>query len=501
MSDSPTRRLRIATVVIVVSLAFSVTACSLTRAGSSDEATDSPVGQGQYNLTDLSTKLPAYAGSQPAWFTTDLKPASSAVDVSGVAVLYVHEGPNLFLKGLDPTTGNELWSRPATISGADSETGIGVTVLRNNLIAYLEPLDVSQRKAKAVIIDPREKSTTISQSDAKVFSSDIDSCMEDRAQACIFLKNGGKSTEWMLSPHNDGLRQVPDPLLTEPSFKGVDFSRLESGLYFRKEQPYSLYRYENGKIKWTKKLVDLAGKKMADNYNFTHKYDTQLDAYLINFTHQELEGKPKVSWREYRESFLVRASDGFVMKNVNGLEDNCDNTIRFYNPFAGSPVVLCEWIDRNLQKQGESYIPTTGKLALHRVDPKTGDYLWSQEIDNVTLSNDAELLTSGEGFIVTTQNGQEWVSLADGSHHPVPADMVNWQTDQVSFPSAITEKSDDGKTEHTITSSVDAPYAADELSPRITTPIPSGVGAHFPEMVVVATPKGVMGYSTTKEQG
>lgn len=86
------------------------------------------------------------------WTAADIDPVSAVEEVDGVAVVYGTSGDDLLIYGLDPVTGAQLWSKPATLLTDESDS-IKVSEI-DGAVAYFRPTG-TQRLAQLVLADPK----------------------------------------------------------------------------------------------------------------------------------------------------------------------------------------------------------------------------------------------------------------------------------------------------------------------------------------------------------
>jgi len=88
---------------------------------------------------------------EKVWTAAGIDPVSAVRAVGGVAVVYGTAGDDLVIYGLDPVTGAQLWSKPASLP-TDQSDAIEVREI-DGAVAYFRPTG-SARLAVLVLADP-----------------------------------------------------------------------------------------------------------------------------------------------------------------------------------------------------------------------------------------------------------------------------------------------------------------------------------------------------------
>src|SRR5215207_9323745 len=138
--DQPVVRL-VGVVGCVVALVVAA-ACTSSKPGRDSGSTPQPGSS------------PPPARSAQLWSRTDLKPIGQPVQVAGVVVGYVTAGRALFLIGLDPASGKELWRQAASPGDVTPGIPLGVVVVGDR-VAYFRPDPQGNLVARLVVADPR----------------------------------------------------------------------------------------------------------------------------------------------------------------------------------------------------------------------------------------------------------------------------------------------------------------------------------------------------------
>lgn len=96
----------------------------------------------------------AVSGFAPIWVNTDLQPVGQPIAV-GLAMVAVVDNHGLFLVGLDPATGTELWQQPVTSGGAAGGITFVFTRVSDDKVGYFRPFPGDSAYVQVVVADAR----------------------------------------------------------------------------------------------------------------------------------------------------------------------------------------------------------------------------------------------------------------------------------------------------------------------------------------------------------
>lgn len=503
---------------------------------------------GPSTQTSLNPAQP-YGGQPAVWFVKDLQPASRVVNAGGVAVLFVHEGNQLHLRGYNPANGEQLWTRKMGSQTDSTVVAAGkmAAILENDPKSQSENTDLGG--TQIVLLDPHRQGAQVGRSSTQFFQG-LYPCEEPNTDSVC----SRRMLQGQLSADHRalGLTQAPRMSQEMVQFKQgmADAQPLPSTItkigdtYWQRINNSGLSRpattsnkhlgmVRNGQLLWQKPEKDLSdpGYKLAAT---PWRYVPDAD---VAYTFQENEKANSLApgdslpMSSLKKMIAIKASTGERVWTVDGATDSCNATMAAQKTNPNDPVLVCVW--KGGQKIAAQARPAQGgsastteqlfsmgqvdkpDLELVKLDPASGQRIWTASVGVLedkaedTYSYKMPVQASGDQSVLVAKSphGPVVVSWTDGSIRKAMPDEITWQTASINasdnLPGALLPKvNQDSQAQDQQERPIgwaDQPYAFDNPSLTITTPLPRNVGAQFDGIRVVATPRGILAYASPND--
>lgn len=348
--------------------------------------------------TDENPPDPPPARAVQAWSLSDVRPIGHPANIGGVAVAYVSEAPDVYIIGMDPQTGEELWRREAS----PGQVTPGVALLPRDVddkVIYLRPEPGRPEFTRIVVADPRTGADIIA-SEPVIVSDPPDEC-EDETDVCAVTATTGSGRG---TPHrlriSDGafVEEAATPGAIPPTARLVGQGLYDLGN--RSPQPEELAYVRDGAVRWRIQVSDVFPRGYSTDNGWVF-FTEESDDVILGTIYPPLP-------RSADQRFSVRLDGRAVLAAVSKL----DGSVVWRNPggdlFCNSRL----WID----DPPDDLVPVRCRF--------TGVRSYDEGTDEVTFS---ELEVTLEGFSVATGEAL-WTldlgpaeSLAGGQIRPVRA--------------------------------------------------------------------------------
>lgn len=441
-----------------------------------------------------------YGGARATWVAQGIEPLNDASAVAGVAVVQGKENKEVVLYGVEPATGKRQWRRLVTPPySPPSEFLVKVTTIDDRLVAFVdrESAGSSSWQGRLVLLDPRGTGTEVAASEPMVFASLPWECGGGKA-ACIELANDqgvlrlgadGKVSNVSPRPGADwiwrGIWHTRGTIIKTPgqSVKDVRDNPLweveKSAVFPRSTAPYSIKAHgdpeEHG-------VVILSGKHQGLRLDRTWE--------PLNAIYPASEMHTLVGLSE-KDGSVLWQRPGVAPPLSTGRKDADIYAIEITSGLASF--------------QGKDSTYKDIETDFVRIDPQTGKDMWRVKLgktkDDILLPSHS--LEGDRGVHFTTQEGQIFVSMPDGKRSTPEDKQTNtekegsWEWEGVPFEPELTWKHANGE----VVKKRNPPartYSLNDKEAPVKLPIPTHIGAHFDDVVVVGTVKGLIGYRQKK---
>lgn len=523
----------------VTLLCCSLAACGLTSASDQEPAPGAPTIAAP---TQLNPSQPF--GGQPAvWFNKDLQPASRVANINGVAVVQVHDGPKLFLRGFKPTDGEMLWSRPLKSSVLESESDEPAS-LDNRTVIITEWAADPRKGATLILIDPAARGAEVGRTQLHRFVDTPKVCADDATYVCARVLSkasqeakppSGLTTDelrtWRILQQSEQANKAQH-VRFKPGMKDVQ-ARPETSVTINKQkwEPANkeglafgydnttrvIGRIDGNSVRWKKTEAELFGKDYSthpSSWFYLRQSDLfygEIDNAPVHTSRDSATPLPKTS-----AVLAVKGSTGEVAWRVDGATTACQNDLSADPQSPQNPLFLCVWTAGTLRLPAHDLaqqdLPPAQwyaepELALVRLDPNTGQRAWTTSLgvlakkitDLYPLFSLVQPVGDNAVLLTRSAHGPVVVHLTDGSLRKTGPDDISWTRETVEhgdhLPGTTAPNIDDDKAEYPH-GDVDQPMIAGNPSLTITTPLPGTVGAQFDGVRVVATKRGILAYAS-----
>jgi hypothetical protein len=137
------------------------------------------------------------SGFAPIWVNTDRHPIGQLTAIGSTMVGIVIDDHELFLVGIDPATGNELWHQQITPSTVTPGVIIEVTPLGDDKVAYFRPVRNPADWAELVIANARTGKDLVT-SPRGLFASLPHVCMNGKDICVLYQRAAGAVRQYRL---------------------------------------------------------------------------------------------------------------------------------------------------------------------------------------------------------------------------------------------------------------------------------------------------------------
>lgn len=430
-------------------------------------ATGQALGQGPDETA--ATTAPAPAGPTPSQvlWSTDLVPASGAVLVDGVPVLYTVTDGQLMITALDAGSGEELWSHEASPSLALRGVGTSVKVVDDQVV-HLEPVDGSGLLgwSRVVLRDPATGEEVLA-SDAMRFYRLPGSCPGSEGTVCAYPMDGSDAWRPPMTVTADGLA----PWSTDPMAERFRDPVGDLGLYRATGQEVG--RLAENRLLWSIDTAAVAGGDSSTNtgWIFGTFDDDQLVVGTVGTTDTYDEAGTDLTAYSV---FALDADTGERAWLNEGMSMFCDADMGVFE--GDDPLLACDYRSGVMTWDDDGANVEELDVDLVRLDPTTGEVLWRLPLtpDGPVGADETPAPEAvGEHHVVVQDLV---VDVRDGSTRPATEDDVLWSSHRE--PITLEEFAADEDRAHIYPSSVhELPEGTDLEDAAPPWPLPPTVGA------------------------
>lgn len=426
---------------------------------------------------------PSAPGTAPVsrlWARSDLRPVGQPLAVGGVAVAAIHDGADLFVVALEPSTGRELWRRPASPGNVVPGVAVGPTTAGGKVV-YFRPDPAGDLFARLVIAEPRtgkDLATTAPlqfNSTPRVCDDGVDVCTVSRAGPdAAYGAFRLKVASGEYAPMDTGL---------PPQARLIGTGGL---IDVGGRDPEELGRLRDGKLVWRRPLREAfpAGFSSSNGWAWLH-YPTA-GVFVGSVLGKSVDGTDNPA--ATTASAGLDEDTGTVLWQDPGSNVGCYGTLfGILDPHDPQRQVLA------LRCRG-----TTQGVTVERFDVRTGATKWAVPIGAApSLQRGGDRATAVAGPAMLSIVAGAVLDVATGTHRPARLDERFWCRRPYTFDYREPYRYPDGQQTHTRHGTT--AFACDGSWTPAATGLPSGaattaVGARIGQQAVVATDIGFAGY-------
>nr|WP_269474630.1 hypothetical protein [Phytohabitans flavus] len=423
-------------------------------------------------------------------------------NVGGVAVAYLVEAKELYLIGMDPKTGKELWRQLA--SPGQITPGIPVTVQDvDDKVVYMRPERGDPRFTRLVIADPKTGADIVVSGPA-IVSSSLSSCGADVCTTARRSVNA-RGTLHRLRVADGKLAEEPAQAAIPAGARSIgDGGLLDLGIRSPQREEFALF--SDNKVRWRIPVTDAFPPGYSTDYGWRfHHYESQ--KLIVGNIYPDVKRAPDSSFTRQLEGRAAAAGistvDGSVLWKEPGADLFCRGAIDVEDPATEDLIpVRCRYrgietydgktrqvSHRDLSVTVEGFSPTTGKTTW-TVDAGPADLLVEPGNGQVTAGRTTVMARFGAEPLA--------IDIATGKTTVPASDATFWCPRKVEFkyrvPMRILGDLIYDRYGEAITS------ICDTKGEPATQPPPSSVtrsvGTNFDDITIVATKEGFTAYRT-----
>lgn len=384
---------------------------------------------------------------EKVWTAADIDPVSAVEEVDGVAVVYGTSGDDLLIYGLDPVTGAQLWSKPATLLTDESDS-IKVSEI-DGAVAYFRPTG-TQRLAQLVLADPKTGADlTVS---APRYWYTLPVRCDDDAWVCLTSYVQQSDGHWDMREFRVN-RKTGETAPGDPTDAPNDNTHAlpVADLFYSYPGDGSVQigRHVDGSVLWSKPSTDIWGPTMPHPSFFTFWDPNGRDFAVMTTLGRGTDqtGGTQLDLAKDVVSASFSLADGAVRWVSPGTSVGCSGdrnlgwdvsthsaeALAYRCRYTGSAV-------RNWSALRGSELTTTGlSVTVEGFDPATGDARWSTDVgdaralaDDTTTGGESALLDDAHLYVPNSAGGLV-IDLQTGQSRPSVADDVLWCADEGTF--------------------------------------------------------------------
>lgn len=392
------------------------TSATAAAAPATGEVASSASGPGT-DLAAATTSAGPPSTAVLSW-NADVDPLSGPLLVDGVLVLYTRDGDGMAITGVEPSTGEVLWSHPATPSRALPGVGVYVAAAGEDRVVHLEPLEEGPDGPADSRVVVREAAT----GRAIVRTGEMShyrlprACTDPEGEICVYQRSG-QAQHPVQVLHDDG------------SLGPVDLG--EASAYIGPLGPLGLRRatgqeigsVKDGDLVWSTRTDEVFGSGASTNTGWTFQ-SAEEDRLIIGSVGPVDDSRPQdvdlqvysvaaLDARTGERRWLSEGTSLFCDVDL-GLEDN-------------DPLLACRYTAGTLEigSDGQAHYSDV-EVSLVRLDPRTGETRWELELETPSDEGRPAVAPLDEEHVIVAGLT---VDVADGSARPSTGSETAWEED------------------------------------------------------------------------
>ncbi len=430
------------------------------------------------------------------WSSTDLRPLGQPVVAAGVPVGLVTEGRKLFLIGIDPATGRQLWKQEASPSAVTPGIPVSVDVIGDRVV-YFRPDAAGELYARLVVADPKTGNDLVA-SGPQLFVSRPTACSRrpDDRDVCTVATASRSQT-----PRSHRLKVDTGQYVAEDTTVAAYTRSIGDGglVDLGPRGPEYLAMIRDGNVAWRTPVTQAFPSGFSTDHGWNWRYRSEEHAFIGSIygpTTQLPDGSRRRDLASGAAMAALSETDGSVLWRDNGSSIDCDGTVSVSVPvrcrYRGSATYRT---DRPASYEGLD-------VTIEGYDRRSGATTWSAPVGAVDVlvgGASTGLLTAGETqVVVPVPAGPVVIDLSTGTRQAAAANAVFWcASARREFEYETPFVYQDGRTVTTRSGGTVAFTCDAQAKPATGLPSASAtkrIGANAGQFVVVASATGYTGY-------
>jgi hypothetical protein len=419
----------------------------------------------------------------------DAKPVGQPLAIGGVAVGEVVENRNLFVVGIDPVTGNELWRTSA--SPGEVVPGVAVTPVRaGDRVAFFRRDPVGNLYARLVVADART-GDAVASTGSLLFGSPPEEC-PDSDDVCALSRTGyDKPYQTHRLKISTG-RYVAEQTGLPPRARRIGTAGLVD---FGQRDPEIIGLVRQGKLRWRTPLRDAfpaAGFSTDNGWNWQLYPNEKVYAGSVHGKRTGTYGKTDVVI-----SLAAAATAGLSEENGAVLWSDAGSSVTCTGKTAPArcrskgTLIISPKLERTF---------TGLDVTVEGFDVRTGRTTWSVPVGAAEGLVGAETAAPNAGateIIVRTAAGPVLLDLNTGKQRTPATDEIFWCETHLDFEyrEPYFGKGGVPTYQRAGNRAVTCNAVGDPANGSPTVAATTATGAHVGPYAVVATEAGFVGYS------
>jgi hypothetical protein len=437
----------------------------------------------------VSAPPPSDSRYTQAWINTDRHPIGQLTAIDSTMVGLVVHDSELLVVGIDPTTGHELWHRPATPGAVTPGVVVHIAKVGANKVAYFRPVAHPNFAAQLVVADARS-GRDLAVSPPAWFTAYPFACMNDQ-DACVLSADPsiGKVHAFRLEV-TTGKYLVDSPdlplnarLLDEPGM--IDLG----------DRPGNTLGWlRDGKLQWSVPVSAAFPPGFSSDNGWTWHLFTEQHVVVGS-----VYGRPLAISPRYVLDLERAATAGLSEETGEVRWRDLGSSLQCHLGKYEYPV-RCRQRGIGAWQHGHPASFDGVDVTVEGYDPVTGATTWSVPMGPAVSLADSSVSIPIAGpteTVVDRPAGPIVLDYATGNVTPLRDGATFWCMTAAQYELALGYRTQDGKQRHDrpggdLAAICDAWGNRSDALPSLDATM--AAGAHVGSRIVVATPNGYIGY-------
>ncbi len=426
------------------------------------------------------------------WRSSGFTPRSPVHVIGSVAVVYGSVGDQLFLFGLDETSGVTRWQVPASGSSIAPAVTLDVTTIGGRVVFYGATSAATENVARMQALDPGTGVIVASSSPQRWVSAPV-SCDSAQVTACAGTEVGAGGWSAFVVDLRTGRTTLTQGVRP---FRQVGDELVDS----LARSPEQLSRLVNGRAVWTVPLADAFGATATSDDGWD--FQTFAGAGVVVGTVLRTVGVDaaygsSLDLTTAPSTAAVSLATGATVWHQSGVSVDCLGAVRSSAPDGANAPIRCRYTGgMSVDPTGDIGVTADYTVALEGYDPATGATIWTADFGNdfalVHSDNPLPLLQDDQAVVTTRRGDRVWVDLRTGAQQPASDSAIYWCHSNTAYqqsprPTTAVDVPNDRL------GSVEYPCQPSGLQvSRYPSAVPSALGERVGNAVLIATSDGVV---------